>query len=233
MLRLSIHAGVLDTRAPNNQLGALDIAYQKRAAMADYLVALVLRTQGELTPGVVSNYPRWSGSVWDLVARALTRALYKSDQAPAAAKPDRRCAYATRVCAALERMTADEKGVVLGTLEIAQLGPNRGVYTAKFTEDLLGPRTVSFEYGAKMLNPADLVLRAICWSFFGKDTLGARPKLMLPATMSVDGNQRFDIESLDEPARTGFARFEARRKPTEKPECLPLGKDYVQFLQGG
>jgi hypothetical protein len=95
MLRLSINAGRLSERNDANQLAVLDIAYQKRAALADYIVALTLRQQGELEPAVVANYPRWSGSLWDLVARALTRVLYKSDVLPPVSRVDRRCAYAT------------------------------------------------------------------------------------------------------------------------------------------
>src|ERR1043165_7803340 len=75
MLRMTIHAGLLAERTDANQLAVLDIAYQKRAPLADYVVALTLRKQGELEPACVANYPRWSGSLWDLTARALTRVL--------------------------------------------------------------------------------------------------------------------------------------------------------------
>ena len=63
MLRVSIHAGLLRDRCPQNQLAALDIAYQKRAALADYLVSLQVSGRGELEPAIVSSYPRWAASV--------------------------------------------------------------------------------------------------------------------------------------------------------------------------
>lgn len=233
MLRVTLHAGGLSTREANNQLASLDIAYRKKGAMSDYLAALSMRQAGELEPATVANYPRWAGSLWDLVARALTRTLYKADQAPAAAKVDRRCAYAVRVCAVIQLITADERGQQLGTVEVAQIGGKRGVYTAKFEEDILGARTVSFEYGCKALNPADLLLRAICWSLFGKDVLGSRPTLIVPAGIQIDGEDRFDFEGLAEPAKTGFGRYQANRLPLAKPEALPLAKDYVQFLMEG
>lgn len=233
MLRVSIHAGLLAERCDANQLAVLDIAYQKRAPIADYIVALSTRQKGELEPSVVANYPRWSGSLWDLTARALTRVLHKADQAPPAPVPDRRCAYATKVCAVIQRLTPDERGVQLATAELRQPGKVRGQYQAVFDEDILGERTAEFTYGCKVLDPAELLLRAICYAYFGSDVLGKRPKLILPASLSIEGKDRFDIEGLAEPARTGFTRYQASRLPLAKPEALPLAQDYVDFLQRG
>lgn len=233
MLKVAIHRGAVATRTLGNELGVLDIAYRKQAALADYLVALTLRQAGECEPAAVMGYPRWSASVWDLVARALTQVLYKADQAPAAVKPDKRCAYATHICAAIERQTAENRGVELGTVDIRQLGKQRGVYTATFTEDILGERTVEFEYGCKALNPADLLLRAICWAFHGKDVLGPLPALILPPTMAMDGADRFHVESLAEPAKTGFRRHQGLRNPSAPPEPLAKAEAYVYFLMKG
>lgn len=233
MLKVSIHIGELSTLATNNQLGVLDVAYSKQEALAQYMVALSMRPAGEYAPATVPDYPRWSASLWDLVARALTRVLYQAEQAPPTAKPDRRCAYATRLCGTIEGVTATDRGLALGAFEIAQRGNQRGTYTATFTEDILGSREVEFDYGCKALNPADLLLRAICWALFGTELLGARPKLILPPSMVIDGQDRFHIEALTEPAKTGFKRFQAARLPTAAPEPLPLSKDYVQFLMRG
>lgn len=233
MLRMTIHAGLLAERTDANLLAALDIAYQKRAPLADYVVALTLRQQGELEPACVANYPRWSGSLWDLTARALTRVLYKSDTLPSVARVDRRCAYATKLCAVVERITLDERGVQLATAEIRQPGKVRGQYHAVFDEDILGSRVAEFEYGCKVLNPAELVLRAICYAYFGSDVLGKRPRLALPTTTVIDGKEVFDLEGLDEPARTGFSRHRANFLPLAKPEPMPLARDYVDFLMRG
>jgi len=229
MLSVQIHAGLLADRTAHNQLGSMDIAYQKKAPLSDYLAALTLRQAGELEPRVVSNYPRWSGSLWDLVARALTQALYKDDVAPAAAKADRRCAYATKLSVVVQGSTLYELGRQLATAEIVQQG-TRGQYTATFKEDILGERIAQFEYGCKALNPADLLLRAICHALFGKDTLAKRPSLILPPSMLIEGKERFDIEALSEPARTGFSRFRAKIAPLEMPEAMPLAAQYVHFL---
>ncbi len=230
MLKVSIHAGLLAERTPQNQIGVVDIAYQKRAALADYVVAMQLSGRGELAPDALANYPRWAGSLWDLTARAITRVLYHSDEAPPVERIDRRCAYATKLCAVIQKLTADERGMQLATAEILQPGMARGSYEASFQEDLLGSRKASFEYGCKVLNPADLLLRAICHALWGRDTLGPRPSLILPPSIRIDGEERFDIQALAEPARTGFTRHRAMMAPLAKPEQMPKAQDYVDFL---
>lgn len=234
MLRVYLHTGELDTRSLANQLAAIDIAYAKKEALADYLVGMNLRAEGEVQPDWVLNYPRWSASLWDLVARALTRLLYRANQAPASAAPDKRCAYATRLCAVIERSTLDGNGVVLGTASILQLPEQRGHYSAILDEDINGQHVGHFTYGAKRLNHVDLLLRAICWALFNKDTLGPAPALILPPTMHIDGADRFHVAALAEPARTGFERYRGANFPTtEAPEPLALAKDYVSFLMKG
>ena len=230
MLKVSIHAGLLAERRPENVLATLDIAYANKEALADYLIAATVRQAGERPPQVLTSYPRWSGSLWDLAARGIAKSLYGDAKVPPSAKPDKRCAYATRLCAVIERHTLDERATLLGTAELWQQGPERGVYTVKLDEDILGQREARFEYGTKRLEPLDLLMRALCWSLFSQDTPGPRPKLIVPASIDVDGEDRFDVASLQEPARTGFARHLAATRPTVAPVELALAKDYVQFL---
>ena len=40
----------------------------------------------------------------------------------------------------------------------------------------------------------------------------------------------FDVQGLAEPARTGFARYLARKYPTQAPAALVRADDYVAFL---
>lgn len=232
MLRVAIHAGLLAERNDANILGVLDIAYQKRAARADYLVALTLRRQGEIEPALVENYPRWSSSLWDLTGRALARVLHKSNVLPPVTRVDRRCAYATKMCATIQRITADERGAQLAAVEILQPGKVRGEYRAVFDEDILGQRVAEFMYGCKALNPAELVLRAIRYAYFDSDNLGKMPGLIVPPSFIVEGKEVIDLESVAEPARTGFIRHRANTVPLAKPEAMPLAKDYVAFLMG-
>ena len=233
MLKVTIHAGALRDRTLNNQLAVLDIAYAKREALADYLLAFSARGRGEVAPQVLASYPRWSASLWDLTARALTRVLYQADQAPPAGKPDRRCAYATRICAAIEQQTLGERGVELATVEISRDPKQRGAYTACFDEDILGSRAGAFQYGKKALEPADLVLRAICWTYYGLDILGPTPALDIPPSMSVNGVEMFHLEALHEPAKTGFLRHIGKALPLSKPAALQPAAEYVSFLMRG
>jgi hypothetical protein len=230
MLRVSIHAGLLAERTPFNQIGTLDIGYHARGALADYIVALQLMHKGELEPAFVRQYPRWSGSVWDLVARALGAVLYRDKEVPAVARVDKRCAYATKLCAVIQESSAEGLGRQIAQVEILQPGRERGQYVATFDEDILGPRTAEFAYGCKVLNVADLLLRAICYAWWGKDVPGEPPGLILPAAVAMEGALRFDLRSLPEPARTGFTRHRANQLPLAKPEPLPKAEDYVAFL---
>lgn len=75
MLRVTLHSGESTKRSLSNQMAVLDIAYARREAVADYLVAYSARNRGEVEPDRILEYPRWSASLWDLVARALTRVL--------------------------------------------------------------------------------------------------------------------------------------------------------------
>lgn len=232
MLRVSIHAGLLNERSPQNQIGAIDIAYHKRSAMADYLVAMQLNGRGELEPGFVRDYPRWAGSVWDLVARSIAAVLYADHGGVAPPVPhiDRRCAYATKMCAVVQSMKSDGRGSEIGTVELLQPGRKRGSYVASFEEDVMGRRKATFDYGCKVLNPSDLLLRAICYAFWGTEVLGTRPALVIPLSMKVGGEEVFDIQSLAEPARTGFTRHRANRIPLAKPEPMAQVADYISFL---
>jgi hypothetical protein len=235
VLKVTVHSGLLASRTVANQLAVLDIAYQKKSALADYVVALSLRGSGELAPAFVRSYPRWSASVWDLVVRALAQALYRADQIPASDKADRRCAYATRICASIERMTAIGRGHEVGTVEILQDGARRGVYTATFEEEVLGRRNTQFEYGCKALNPAELMMRAICWAYYGKDVVGPMPKLILPPALKIEGIERFHLAALDEPALTEFQRYQTihAKVGAEPVSNLPRAEDYVRFLMEG
>lgn len=232
MLKVTVHTGTLDEREAANQVAVLDIAYAKHEAIADYWVALSLQRSGETAPTKLVGYPRWSASLWDLVARALAQALYRTDMPPAADKADRRCAYATRLCAVIERATANSRGVELGSMQLLQTG-RRGHYRTEFIEDILGARAGEFEYGCKDLNPAELLMRAICWAYFGQDVPGPRPALIVPPAIRVDGMDRFHIAALDEPALTGFRRHLALHKPAEADNQLPAAEDYVRFLMRG
>lgn len=232
MLKVLIHSGLLEARNQNNILVSLDIGYRVKAPLADYGIAAFIKGVGEVEPDEVSRYPRWSGSLWDLVARALTRIVYRADQAPEAKPADRRCAYATRMCACILRYTLSGEAEELATAAIAQ-GDRRGFYTVHLDEDILGKHSATFSYGEKTLRHADLVLRAICWALYGRSDLAPRPKLLVPTPITLDGVERFDTQSLQEPARTGFNRFRCPMGSATPPDPMPKADDYVRFLMKG
>lgn len=234
MLRISIHSSDAKGINAGNQLAQLDIAYARQAPVADYVVGIAIRGVGEVEPDKVLNYPRWAGSVWDLVARALTRLLYRADEAPPGRTPDRRCAYTTKLCAIVERVSPEGPYAEVANVEILQAGGKRGMYLARFEEDILGKREATFAYGLKSLSYPELLLRAICHAYFGKDTLGPRPALILPPTMKVNSEEVFDVESLREPARTGFLRYRGFYYPrAEAMNPLVSSQTYVDFLSRG
>lgn len=230
MLRVKLHYGTLAERNEGNLCAVLDIAYAKQGLMSDYLVSLTVRSGGLTAPAMVANYPRWSGSLWDLVARALGAALYGPGPIPPADKPDRRCAYATRLCAAIEGADAQRSGMLLGTASIEQADGQRGRYVVTLNEDIMGARSGRFEFGTKRLNPAELLFRGACHALYGADTLGPRPALIVPPLLKVNGEDHFDVQALAEPALTGFKRYLARRYPTARELALARAEDYAQFL---
>lgn len=233
MLTVYIHSGTLETRKMANQLATLDIAYAKRRYLADYTLAMNVRGTGAVRQDQLLAYPRWSGSLWDLVARSLTRVLYRNDTAPPTTPVDRRCAYATKMCVVIEKATTGEQGLLLGSAEIMQVDGKRGHYVVDLEEDILGRHSATFTYGMKSLQHVDLVLRALCWALFAKDTLGKRPALLIPPTMKVDGVDRFHIDALPQPARAGFDRYRAPVGVAVAPDPMPKLDDYARFLAAG
>ena len=118
----------------------------------------------------------------------------------------------------------------------AHTGPDgpAGVQVQLLTAaDLQDSLVAQFDYGTKRLNAVDLLLRAICWAHFGSDQLGPPPQLILPPSIKLAGVERFHMEALAEPAKTGFKRHLAMRFPTASPEQLPKAEDYVHFLVHG
>ena len=55
MQKVTARSSVLAARTEANQLAVLDVAYQKKLALADYMVALSLRGSGELAPAFLVN----------------------------------------------------------------------------------------------------------------------------------------------------------------------------------
>ncbi|MBB5499992.1 hypothetical protein [Paraburkholderia sp. MM5384-R2] len=82
MLRITIELLPGGREDGKRVIATADIARVSSGALADYRVALddaVLRQVG--ARATVRGYPRWAGSVWDLVARCVAAALNQGREA--------------------------------------------------------------------------------------------------------------------------------------------------------
>ncbi|MFM0074441.1 hypothetical protein PQQ86_25095 [Paraburkholderia sediminicola] len=76
MLRVTIELLPGGRESGKRVIATADIARVSGGALADYRVALEDEVLGEVgEPTVLRSYPRWAGSVWDLVARCPATAL--------------------------------------------------------------------------------------------------------------------------------------------------------------
>lgn len=79
MLKISLHHARPGHENARNVLGRLDIGYAKLDALADYKLVMTVAGVGEMPPARITDYPRWSASVWDLVARAICMCLNRRE----------------------------------------------------------------------------------------------------------------------------------------------------------
>jgi hypothetical protein len=76
MLRVTVELWPGGRESGRRVIGTADIARVRDGALADYEVDLQETLIGDVgDTAFVRSYPRWSASVWDLVARCLAAAL--------------------------------------------------------------------------------------------------------------------------------------------------------------
>lgn len=63
-------------------LATADITRERSGALADYSIGMEETLVTEVYTGELKDYPRWSGSVWDLVARATAVAMTGHEALP-------------------------------------------------------------------------------------------------------------------------------------------------------
>ena len=237
MLRLNIHAGPLKGVSRFNRLDWLDIGYKKLNRSADYIVVLFKVGEGVTRPVQLTGYPRWSGSAWDLAARAIALALSLDRGKPQekvhpVEHGGKRHAFAEAMSAVLQHIPNSGLGVrQLGTIEILRDEVSDAVYGARIEEEFASTKLPeSFLFAPKFLRPAELVMRAALMGLSGNiDELPPRPCLMKPPIELISGVQHVPVELLPEPARTGFRTWLCRRvKPAKEAdfavtaEAIPL-----------
>lgn len=82
MLRVSVELWPEGKKKGSSLLAVADITRTRSGDRSDYAVDLFEDGMWRGASGTVENYPRWSASVWDLVARSIASALSGSDALP-------------------------------------------------------------------------------------------------------------------------------------------------------
>lgn len=237
MLKVSVHSSALADATAANRMGWLDIAYSRLDALADYRAVLFAQGHGTVAEAVVENYPRWSGSVFDLVARAIAVCLERKEMLPVPPR-ERRCAYARVLSVVVEHVgnASPAPRRQLGTLDIRMT--RRGSYEAVMAEDIFGERrAVAIPYAPKVLIAWQLVAYTIAACLCDLPVLPARPALALPPERDESGTPALLVQSLPQPARAGFVRWlqtarrlDGIRGDVDGREVVPYD-EYLRFLK--
>jgi hypothetical protein len=243
MLRVSIHAGPLAKISRFNRLDWVDIGYDSLDAYADYKIVLFHIGKGATPPIALARYPRWSGSLWDLSARAIALALSpdamnRQEKAPDLQTPAKRYAFAGAVSAVILHYPSAGGGTRrVAEMDIVQCRSTRGFYRAEVQEDLQPDRTTpEFGFFPSYLSPAELVMRTALAALTGRiDEFPPRPRVFLPRCETIDGLSHVLIDHIEEPARTGFIRwlYDNNAPPREyagTADGIARESDFVQFL---
>jgi len=82
MLRVSVELWPGGQKQGSTLLAVADIERTRSGVLSDYSVEMWEDVVYRRWSGAVENYPRWSASVWDLVARSIASALSGSEALP-------------------------------------------------------------------------------------------------------------------------------------------------------
>lgn len=226
MLKVTLHAGPSDKASKFNRLDWLDIAYERLSPVADYKIVLFQDGFGAFEQVVLQEYPRWSGSLWDLVLRSI---LLSHNNHMLSLKPtgdgvihlhrslgekfleveqgDKRFAYARHLSALITHYPGMQGSIVrqIGTCDIA-MSKAKGHYTAAFNEHA-GPSRVTELYCFKplIIDASYHLANAISMALAGTQfTVPTRPRLNMPAAELIGKVSHIRFKDIQEPARTGF-----------------------------
>ena len=239
MLKVSLHFSTPSRVSAQNVLGRLDIGYAKLDAHADYKAVLKTRDWGEQEPVQVLNYPRWSASVWDLVARATCLSISRREAVwPETIEQTRRGAFIEDLTAVVEHWPdgLDARRATVGLAHIT-MQKRRCHYRGTFDDDILGRTDCDlFVHTPVRLGHWDLLTRAYAWSTTGTFVLPERPKLYSPLAVPCAEGSYVALDTVKEPARTGIQRW-LRKKSFDTQVVGPISGPsvtearFVQFLQ--
>lgn len=210
MLKVSLHYATPSQASARNMLGRLDIAYARLDALADYKAVMFAAGVGEMPPVLLQGYPRWSASVWDLVARAVCLSLNGCEAFPPGdLSSGRGGAFIDDMTAVIEHWPdgGDSRRATIGTAHIS-MRKRRCHYSATFEDDILGKRESSiFIHRPDGLSPWDLLARSYAWAAQERFELPARPDLYTPIPVQRGPGSFVPLNTVREPALTGIRRW--------------------------
>lgn len=228
MLHVSIHAGHLDRTCRNNRQDFLNVGFETFGATPDRKIFLCRRDVGEQRIWLLKNYPRWGGTIADVVLRSIVLAAFGKGEAMPPHEPQKSgFAFAERLSVRVKDvpMVGLAESTV-ATMEIWLYNGRRGIYKACWNE--MGQkaiRTPPFAFKPAFLMPCELVVRALAMGLTGSiNSLPPRPAIYLPKPMDIAGQQQVRIHRIPEPLRTQFRRWILEGKhPVSKHSKAPMG----------
>jgi hypothetical protein len=187
----------------------------------------------------LERYPRFAGSLWDLVARVLANYLRPAGAAPKEhvwplAPSKNFIPYVTAISAIVEAPPSikGQRARELATCEVTRHRGARGRYAAAFTEDCLGEHTVdSFLFRPERMKHWELLQHALAYRLSDDGSLPSRPFVFAPEGVKKDGKTFVALEHLAEPAKTCFSRWLLHQgHQPEFDSGLAAEQHYMDFL---
>ena len=237
MLKVTLHSSTPKQASSFNVVGRMDIAYEVLAARATYKTLTCTAGIGEHEPTLLREYPRWSGSLWDLVARAVCLTFHGDELLPSV-EPERRPAFMENLTAVIAHWPdgSDVRISTIGTAHL-QMGLRKGHYRATFQSDALPlQESTPFIHKPAGLNPWDLLARAYAWTAKEEFVLPDRPKLCTSIPLQEGTEPLVHVDTVPEPARTGLIRWMHKqqmpyaRSPFVEGDCV-TERQFVEFLE--
>lgn len=223
MIKLSIFAGPLESANLHNRLAWLDLAYHEVRPYASYKACLFQSGQGCSPTVLLRSYPRWSSSIWDLMARVISLCLNvqgKEEGQDLEVLPEpiggsKAVAFAEEISATVEHHAGGKVTRIrtVCTMSIKR-GRKKGSYVASLTDNM-GQSFEGIEvvYRPSVFQPALLVAKVACQHLHGdSNKLPTRPLLVLPRPQAEKGYNWICVHAVREPAKSGFLRWLSESK---------------------
>lgn len=223
MIKLSIFAGPLESANLHTRLAWLDLAYHEVKPYANYKTCLFQNGLGCSPTVMLRTYPRWSSSIWDLMARAISLCLNTLKEGegqdlevlPEPIGGSKAIAFADEISATVEHHAGGKVTRIrtVCTMSIKR-GRKKGSYVASLTDNM-GQSFDGIEvvYRPSVFQPALLVAKVACQHLHGDSTkLPARPLLVLPRPQDEEGYNWICVHAVREPAKSGFLRWLSESK---------------------